>query len=44
MQRYEDFLNLQIFLQKIFIKKDKKINPLTYIKGLKALYLIIYNK
>ena len=41
MQRYELFLNWQIFLQEIFNKKQKKYLRLICVKGKTGLHLII---
>ena len=41
MQRYELFLNWQIFLQEIFNKKQKNYRRLICVKGKKGLHLII---
>ena len=41
MQRYELFLNWQIFLQEIFNKKQKKYLHLIFVKGKTGLHLII---
>ncbi len=42
MQRYDFFLNYQIFLRKIFIKTRKKFGRLIYVNRPSPIYLIIY--
>ena len=41
MQRYELFLNWQIFLQEIFNKKQKNYQRLIFVKGKTGVHLII---
>jgi hypothetical protein len=41
MQRYELFLNWQIFLQEIFNKKQKIYQRLIFVKGKTGVHLII---